>query len=105
MRQNMEEMQALDAWWALHTALPEVDSAEMLFVNPHFISGTYIEYLENDRRSGVTTGASVAEREIIDVFNRLRWCVDRGTPIVIYENIIGRSSPDYACHGKGKPPA
>ncbi|KAL7527036.1 hypothetical protein ACHAWF_002011, partial [Thalassiosira exigua] len=27
---------ALDAWWALHTAIPEMDAAELLLVNPHF---------------------------------------------------------------------
>lgn len=98
------EMDALDAWWALHTAIPEVDESELLLVNPHIISSSFAEKMYNHRRVPGYKPSSPAEREIIAVYDKLRWCIERGSPIVIFENIVGRSSPDYACHGKGKLP-
>ena len=95
------ESDALDAWWALHTAIPEVDSAELLLANPHFITAKYATRLdERLKRSGIM---SVAEREITDIVSRLRWCFQKALPVVIYENIVGRTSAEYACHGKGEP--
>ncbi|CAB9508952.1 UDP-galactopyranose mutase [Seminavis robusta] len=99
---DIEESTALDAWWALHTAIRKVDSAELLLVNPHYITGNYARRMEILRK---TPGAkmSVAEKEIMEVYSRLRWCFDHALPVVIYENIVGRSSSEYDCHGKGKP--
>ena len=94
---NTIEENALDAWWALHTAIPEVDSAELLLVNPHFISSSKFE-------AKITNGEytpSVAEKDIFEVYKLLTWCP--GNPIVRKKNIIGRSSAEMSCHGKGFP--
>ena len=90
---------ALDAWWALHTAIPEVDSAELLLVNPHFMSAPYALNLVSKMRSN-DYQPSVAEKEIMDVYAKLRWCL--GDPIVDKESVIGRSSAELSCHGKGR---
>ena len=99
--ESMNERQALDAWWALHTAIPEVDSAELLLANPHFINRLWTGRMESQRKGKQNSSMSVAEREIAEVYSRLKWCFDKGTPIVTFENIVGRSAPGYDCHGKG----
>ena len=96
------ETQALDAWWALHTAIPEVDHAELLLVNPHFVSGYYTKLLRaklNDK----TYTPSVAEAEIFAVFKRLKWCP--GDPILVKSNVVGHASAALSCYGKGRPPS
>lgn len=88
------EAQALDSWWALHTAISEVDSAELILINPHFMSSKYARVLHskmNDKNSTL----SVAEQEIIAVFRELRWCLEKS--IVNRDNIIGRSSAESGC--------
>ncbi|KAL7544307.1 hypothetical protein ACHAWF_007691, partial [Thalassiosira exigua] len=102
---------ALDAWWALHTAIPEVDTAELLLVNPHFVSAPYATKLERKMADGDYAPSvarkmadgdyapSVAKREIFGVYKRLKWCM--GNPIVNKANVIGRSSAELSCHGKG----
>jgi len=79
-----------------HT-IPEVDSTELLLVNPHFISSSTFE-------AKITNGEympSVAEKEIIEVYKRLKWCP--GNPIIRKENSIGHSSAEMSCHGKEFP--
>ena len=90
---------ALDAWWALHTAIPEVDAAELLLVNPHFMSAPYASKLAANMRSK-DYQPSVAEREVFDVYKQLRWCL--GDKFVNEDSVIGRSSAELSCHGKGR---
>lgn len=89
------EAEALDTWWALHTAIPEIDSSELLLVNPHFMSSHYARDL-TDKARNTTASLSVAEREITNVYKQLKWCLDKST-IVNKDNIIGRSSAESAC--------
>ncbi|KAL7536056.1 hypothetical protein ACHAXR_006892, partial [Thalassiosira sp. AJA248-18] len=93
---KMSEENALDAWWALHTAIPEVDSAELLLVNPHFMSATYTSTLRSKLNRDDYT-PSVAEKEIFDVYSKLKWCP--GDKIVVKDHIVGRSSAELSCHG------
>ena len=44
---------------------------------------------------------SVAEKDIFEVYKLLTWCPEN--PIVREKNIIGRSSAEMSCHGKGFP--
>mmetsp|Transcript_834 Transcript_834/g.1478 ORF Transcript_834/g.1478 Transcript_834/m.1478 type:complete len:196 (+) Transcript_834:1-588(+) len=96
------EERALDAWWALHTAIPEVDSSELLLVNPHFISASYTRKLrsklERSRKINNYT-PSGAEKEIFEVYERLKWCA--GDKIVKKNDLVGRGSAEGSCHGKG----
>ena len=98
-----EREKALDAWWALHTAIPEVDSAELLLVNPHFISWESTRRLKSkmERKKYKPT---VAEKEIFDIYAKLKWCPS-GDPkyVVVRDDIVGRSSAERACYGKGHP--
>lgn len=100
---NMREEKALDAWWAMHTAIPEVDSAELLLVNPHFISWESTRRLKSkmERKKYKPT---VAEKEIFDIYTKLKWCPS-GDPksVVVRDDIVGRSSAERACYGKGHP--
>jgi hypothetical protein len=89
------EAEALDTWWALQTAVPEIDSSELLLVNPHFMSSNYARDL-SAKMNNATASLSVAEREIIDVYKQLKWCLDR-TFIVNKDHIIGRSAAESAC--------
>ena len=97
---NMTDEKALDSWWALHTAIPEVDSSELLLVNPHFISAPYVSRLL-EKMSNQDYTPTVAEEEVFYVYQRLKWC-KRGDPIVIHEKGVGQSSADLSCHGKGR---
>jgi hypothetical protein len=90
-----EEQAALDAWWGLHTAVSEVDSAELLLVNPHFISASTAAKLKSKMRRNDYT-PSIAEKEIIEVYKRLRWCL--GNPIVNKDTTIGQSAAELSCH-------
>jgi hypothetical protein len=99
---NTTEEQALDAWWALHTAIPEVDAAELLLVNPHFVSGYYTNLLRA-KLHDKAYAPSVAETEIFAVYRRLKWCP--GDPIVAKGSVVGRASAELTCHGKGHPSA
>lgn len=92
--ENSSESQALDAWWASHTAIPDVDSAELLLVNPHFMSSKYAIDLQA-KMNDMNSTLSVAEKEIIDVYRRLKWCLEKS--IVNKENSIGRSAAESAC--------
>jgi len=96
------EERALDAWWALHTAIPEVDSSELLLVNPHFVSAPYARKLRSKlsrSRKEKNYEPSVAEKEIFRVYERLKWCP--GDKIVNKDHVVGRSSAEGSCHGKG----
>lgn len=96
---GMDEMEALDAWWALHTSIPQVDSAELLLVNPHIINRAWANRME--QRVSKKLDLGVAGAEIVAVYNRLKWCFDPKSAMVTFENVVGRSSPEYDCHGKG----
>ena len=91
---DISETQALDTWWASHTAIPEVDSAELLLVNPHFLSSKYV-YDVLSKITDVNSTLSVAKKEITDIYNQLKWCLEKS--IVNKDNIIGRSAAESAC--------
>lgn len=94
----VQSVAAVDIWWAMHTAVPEIDNAELLLVNPHFYNASVATEMNTKKKSNQLTGA---EKEIAEIHSRLRWCFDLA--IVVYENIVGRTNPDYNCHGRGKP--
>ena len=96
------ESDALDTWWAMHTAIPDIDSAELLLVNPHILNDGFTLRLDGKLNRKDPSLLSIAEMEILAVYKRLKWCFDGALPIVIYENVIGRSSPEYDCFGKGQ---
>lgn len=97
--ENTTDEKALDAWWALHTAIPEVDAAELLLVNPHFISAPYARKLM-EKMTKKDYAPTIAEKDIFGVYKQLKWC--KGNPIVVHENIVGWSSAELSCHGKGR---
>lgn len=92
------EQDAINAWWAMHTAVPEIDNAELLLVNPHFINSAHLGIVKQLKGMSKLVGV---EREIADIHAKLRWCW-HPTTTVSYEDIVGRSSPDYDCYGRGE---
>jgi UDP-galactopyranose mutase len=100
--EGIKDSTALDAWWALHTAIVEVDSAELLLVNPHIINRDYAKRLDKKQTDG--DALSIAEQEIVDVHSRLRWCfAGAGEEVIVHaEKLVGRSSSEYACFKKGE---
>jgi Nucleotide-diphospho-sugar transferase len=77
----MDQEHAMDAWWALHASIPQVDAAELLLVNPHFLNSHYHASIvnsgklqRNELKADPTTGRGRAEYDIASVFAKLRWC-------------------------------
>jgi len=99
--QDMDEGSALDAWWAMHTALSQVDEAELLLVNPHYITGSYVDRINTKHSLGQL---STAEKEIAEVYSMLRWCLNESLGFSP-QNVVGRSPADWNCYGKGMPAA
>ena len=89
------DAQKVDGMFGLVSASPDLHEAEALFVNPSFTTRNW------DFRLGTKDikRLSQAEKEILYVFDNLRWCgtkVELGTPAIKYN-----SARD--CYGKGKP--
>jgi hypothetical protein len=95
---------SLDAWWALHTSIAEIDAAELLLVNPHFINNLYHRPLHRKMRTtrGRRVGDAeyeegISEYEIASVFYRLRWC----TKDTKLDRVVGVFKADDDCYGRG----
>ena len=89
------DAQKVDGMFGLVSASPDLHEAEALFVNPSFTTQNW------DFRLGTKDikRLSQAEKEILYVFDNLRWCgtkVELGTPAIKYN-----SARD--CYGNGKP--
>ena len=103
--QPMDQTDAVDAWWALHTALPEVDMAELLLPNTHFLNMHYHRPLSGRARKrdilpDDETGRGRAEFEIASVYHKLRWCLskDDNPP----DKVVGVIKSSDDCYGRGK---
>ena len=83
-------------WWALHTAIPEVDSSELLLVNPQKLRSK----LSRSRKEK-DYELSIVEKEMFREYERLKWCPR--DKIVNKHDVVGRSSAEGSCHGKGRP--
>ena len=102
---TMDQGKAIDAWWALHTAIPEIDESELLLVNPHFIHMHYHRPLHKRMRThkgqrpnnADEEEGMVAEYEIASVFYRLRWC----TKDIKQDQVVGVFKADDDCYGLG----
>jgi Nucleotide-diphospho-sugar transferase len=105
-RTEMDEVDAIDAWWSLHVSNPQVDAAELLLVNPHFVKDDYHGPLSDKLRRhelvhDPTTGRGRAEHEITSVFAKLRWCPDKDDPWVADHGVgVFKSSRD--CYSQGE---
>ena len=107
---GMDQVDSIDAWWALHTAVPDIDNAELLLANPHFLNIHYHRPLANRLKRGIwnftpdkDSGRTSAEYEITSVFSRLRWCdykMDEGQDL-----IVGVLKSTNDCYGKGTSPS
>ena len=103
--QPMDQTDAVDAWWALHTILPEVDTAELLLANTHFLNMHYHRPLSGRARKrdifpDSETGRGRAEFEIASVYHKLRWCLskDDNPP----DKVVGVIKSSDDCYGRGK---
>ena len=65
---------ASDALFSLMTAMPELDAAEALFVNPAYLTMPYISYRLS--RYAAKGELGVADGEIVKVLESLLWCKD-----------------------------
>ena len=65
---------ATDALFSLMTTMPELDSAEAIFVNPAYLTMPYISYRLS--RYAAKGELGVADTEIVEVLESLRWCKD-----------------------------
>jgi hypothetical protein len=94
--EGIKESAALDACWARHTAIFEVDSAELLLVNPHIIKSetTLIDSLDKKK----TDGGAFKKEIFGNAHSRLCWCFTGAyqDKIVHAENLVGRSIAEYA---------
>lgn len=102
---SMDEESAIDTWWAMHTAIPEIDEAELLLVNPHFINMHYHRPLSKKMRTKGGRRADddssfkgIAEYEIASVYYRLRWCTHRDKQL---DRVVGTFKADDDCYGRG----
>lgn len=98
-QEGISDGEALDIFFAMHTAYPQIHDAELLLVNPHFSSAPYFSKFTASK-----TPQTVSQREIMDVLQRLKWCppTNRKDTIVAREDTVGRSTADMACYGQGK---
>ena len=98
-REGISDGEALDIFFAMHTADRQIHDTELLLVNPHFSSPSYFL-----KFTATETPPSVSQREIMDVLRRLKWCppTNHKDPIVAKEDTVGRSTADMACFGRGK---
>ncbi|CAB9520021.1 unknown protein [Seminavis robusta] len=103
---TIDEVASMDAWWALHTTIPQVDGAEALLVNSHFFYVGSHKRIETElRRNGLdsmkphsATGRGRAEYDIAGVFSKLRWCKDKDFRF----RIIGNFQASDDCYGRGE---
>lgn len=117
---EVPEKDAVDAFFAIHTAIPELRDAEALFINPYFIKVGHqhisclkydywtlclvlilqMGYTTNlDRRMNIRSGKTVgfAETQIGNMMRSLRWCsntIDLNK--MAHATMIG-----HDCYGKG----
>ena len=90
-----DDAQKADGLFGLVSASPELHDAEALFFNPAFTqSGWDRRIAEREKKGHLST----AEKEILYVFDRLKWCgtnYERDRPAV-------KHSSSHDCYGKGK---
>ncbi|CAB9526878.1 expressed unknown protein [Seminavis robusta] len=101
-----DQVDSIDAWWALHTTIPQVDGAEALLVNTHFLNLFYHRRIEKRLRNGLqnmsphpSAGRGRAEYDIAGVFSKLRWC-PKGKDY--FGNIVGAFQASDDCYGRGE---
>ncbi|CAB9496882.1 expressed unknown protein [Seminavis robusta] len=104
----MDQVDAIDAWWALHTTIPEIDAAEALLVNTHFLNQHYHRPLGGRLRKEFRkmnpdprTGRGRAEYDIAGTFAKLRWCPE-GKHFGVQDEIAGVFKSNDDCYGKGE---
>ena len=88
---------AVDAFFAMHTAIPELRDAEAIFANPYFIKMGYTSNLDRRLKAKGGKGMGFAETLIATMNRDLRWC---GNTIdlnrMAHATMIG-----HDCYGKG----
>lgn len=86
-----------DAWFAIHTAIPELVGAQVLLAGLPTISDQ-VKYLKD--RVANKKNLTIVETEIVDVWKQLKWCDFRiGIDL---EQIVGRTVAEWDCYSRGK---
>jgi hypothetical protein len=93
-----------DAYFALHSVIPELENAELLLsglpAGLTLFNGLQSKYKNNGRLK-----LSIAEKEIIEVYKKLRWCKPADKDLMKpgdEPNTAGRTVAPWDCYGKGK---
>ena len=96
-----------DAYFALHSVLPELDQAELLLSGLPAGLDLFRPLKAKYRKiaNGVDLKTSPAEKEIFEVWNLLRWCKpankDKMNPGDEH-NTAGRTVAPWDCYGRGE---
>ena len=105
---TLDSVDEVDAWWAMHSTLPEIDDAELLLVNPHFMSSKYYYPMLTKVRKQqrieplYKSGRGRAMHEISSVYKKLRWCLNKED--IHLEKIVGNFKTTNDCYGRGEVP-
>jgi hypothetical protein len=100
---RLEDSERMDAWIGALTGEPQIDSAELLLVNPDIIDFAYINRLSRRlerqaqlERLGTKQALGVFEKEIVEIHGLLRWCYAKG-----FRHSASKVSASHSCYGKG----
>ena len=96
--ERSENKSPMDAWFSIHTTLPELVDAQVLLAGMP-TSNAIVYNLMTKIQSKVQL--SIAESEIKYVFQNLCWCYDNWLEIAEGTS-VGRTMADLDCHSKGK---
>jgi hypothetical protein len=100
---SLEDSERMEMWLGSLIGVPEIDSAELLLVNPDVIDASYLRTLT--RRSNNAEklehldsklALSNFEKDIVTVHGLLRWCYDNG-----FRHTASKASASSSCFGKG----
>ena len=99
---SLDDSDRLNAWVGALQFDKEIDSAELLLVNPDYIDTHYLARLAKRTQF---QGSRVAKeqigsfaQEIFEVKSLLRWCREKG-----YRATASKVSASHSCYGRGKP--
>eukprot|EP00531_Pseudo-nitzschia_arenysensis_P009158 CAMPEP_0116118414 /NCGR_PEP_ID=MMETSP0329-20121206/2091_1 /TAXON_ID=697910 /ORGANISM="Pseudo-nitzschia arenysensis, Strain B593" /LENGTH=760 /DNA_ID=CAMNT_0003612039 /DNA_START=284 /DNA_END=2566 /DNA_ORIENTATION=- len=105
-----DSLQWLDAWVGSLSAIPELDSAEVLLVNPDLLMENYINesFKKRLKKRGQiikakgedhkdTPSIGTFTQEVLEIYSLLGWCWDMG-----FRNTANKVSASNSCYGVGK---
>lgn len=112
---NLQSHELLDAWIGSLSSVPELDSAEVLLVNPEmFMKNSQLNRfrgrLKNREKMIAEKGEDYFyvppigrfEREALEIYNLLGWCLVRRNGRLIYGHTANKVSASNSCFGTGE---